>query len=405
MGLAPIEDASAATTFVDAFSVNAQESNPHGVAFNTDGTKMFVTGTTGDDVNEYACTTGFDVSTCSFTEAFDVSAQETNPTDVAFNTDGTKMFLIGFTGDDVNEYTLEVGFDFDGVPTVTETTSDSECYDCIPPVLQSSHIKILTNDYVIATGDDPLHITAHVGDKVTILLNMTDNKPVDTIPFAGLYTNYQDKPDDMNNYYANNYNNLKQVSTSFYEWNVQADDVAYDYDGTVSWSENVPEIVIDDTDEDNFVFQNDDGLVQYFMMPFTFTLNDSMDSTQFIAKVYDNSYNRLQVTLPVTLEIIPQETVVLSDAEEIATLDEGIVDTIPSEDPIPLLNEPILLTVLSQWSGYSQTTSDDAEVLSSLGLQGDSLPAWTKNLGEWVVQEKLDVSELITAIQYVNNQF
>jgi len=334
-----------------------------------------------------------------------VSAQETNPTDVAFNTDGTKMFLIGFTGDDVNEYTLEVGFDFDGVPTVTETTSDSECYDCIPPVLQSSHIKILTNDYVIATGDDPLHITAHVGDKVTILLNMTDNKPVDTIPFAGLYTNYQDKPDDMNNYYANNYNNLKQVSTSFYEWNVQADDVAYDYDGTVSWSENVPEIVIDDTDEDNFVFQNDDGLVQYFMMPFTFTLNDSMDSTQFIAKVYDNSYNRLQVTLPVTLEIIPQETVVLSDAEEIATLDEGIVDTIPSEDPIPLLNEPVLLTVLSQWSGYSQTTSDDAEVLSSLGLQGDSLPAWTKNLGEWVVQEKLDVSELITAIQYVNNQF
>jgi len=134
-------------------------------------------------------------------------------------------------------------------------------------------------------------------------------------------------------------------------------------------------------------------------------MNNSMESTQIIAKVYDGSHNRLLVTLPVTLEIIPQETVVLSDAEEIATLDEGIVDTIPSEDPIPLLNEPVLLTVLSQWSGYSQTTSDDAEVLSSLGLQGDSLPAWTKNLGEWVVQEKLDVSELITAIQYVNNQF
>jgi hypothetical protein len=41
---------------------------------------MFVVGSSGDDVNEYALSTGFDVSTASFTDAFSISAQETNPT-------------------------------------------------------------------------------------------------------------------------------------------------------------------------------------------------------------------------------------------------------------------------------------------------------------------------------------
>ncbi|MDC0388312.1 hypothetical protein OAM17_03100, partial [Nitrosopumilus sp.] len=280
----------------------------------------------------------------------------------------------------------------------------SDCYDCKPPVLQSSHITILTNDYVVSTGDDPLHITANVGDKVTVILNVTDNKSVDTFRFAGLYTNYQEKPNDMNTFYANNYDKWKHVSTSFYEWNVRSDDVAYDYDGTITWSDNAPTVVTDEITDENYFMINDDYTLEYFMMPFTFTMNDSMETSQIIAKIYDASGNRLHVTLPVTLEIIQKETVILLDDEEITILDKGDVIVTPSEDTVPLLNEPVLLTVLSQWSGYSQVISDDAEMLSSLGLQGDSLPSWTKHLGEWVIQEKLDVSELIMAINYVHNE-
>jgi hypothetical protein len=72
---------------------------------------MFVVGTTGDDVNEYDLSVGFDVSTASYSQNFSVAAQETTPTDVPFNTDGTKMFILGITGDDINEYTLSTGFD------------------------------------------------------------------------------------------------------------------------------------------------------------------------------------------------------------------------------------------------------------------------------------------------------
>ena len=98
-------------SFVDSFSVSSQEANPKALAFNTDGTKMFVVGSSGDDVNEYTLSTGFDVSTASFVDSFSVGSQEIFPVGLAFNTDGTKMFVVGYEGDDVNEYTLSTGFD------------------------------------------------------------------------------------------------------------------------------------------------------------------------------------------------------------------------------------------------------------------------------------------------------
>ena len=97
--------------FVHSFDVSSQESEPSGVAFSADGSRMFVTGTDGDDVNEYALSTPFDVSTAGFVHSFDVSSQDTNPEGVAFSADGTKMFVAGYTGADINEYTLSTPFD------------------------------------------------------------------------------------------------------------------------------------------------------------------------------------------------------------------------------------------------------------------------------------------------------
>ena len=93
------------------FSVNAQENQPRGITFNTDGTKMFIVGTQGDDVNEYTLSTGFDLSsTVTFVDSFAVT-QCPNPTAVKFNTDGTKMFVTGVGNSNVHEYALTTGFD------------------------------------------------------------------------------------------------------------------------------------------------------------------------------------------------------------------------------------------------------------------------------------------------------
>ena len=98
-------------SFVHSFDISSEETTAESVRFNNDGTKMFILGRAGDDVYEYTLTTGFDVSTASFVDSFDVSPQEEDGMGLAFNTDGTKMFVTGFDGDDINEYTLTTGFD------------------------------------------------------------------------------------------------------------------------------------------------------------------------------------------------------------------------------------------------------------------------------------------------------
>ena len=103
-------DVSSTVTLVDCASVS-EESKPDELEFNPDGTKMFVMGESGDDVNEYTLSTGFDVSTATFVDSFSVNSEETVPTGLAFTYDGTKMFVVGWTGEDVNEYTLSTGFD------------------------------------------------------------------------------------------------------------------------------------------------------------------------------------------------------------------------------------------------------------------------------------------------------
>ena len=43
-----VSSAQAAATFVDSFDVSGQDTNPTGLTFNNDGTKMFVSGNDGE---------------------------------------------------------------------------------------------------------------------------------------------------------------------------------------------------------------------------------------------------------------------------------------------------------------------------------------------------------------------
>ena len=98
-------------SYVDAFDVSSQDTDPRGLEFNTDGTKMFMTGDQGNDINEYTLTTGFDVSTASYVDSLDVSSYDTTVRDIAFNDDGTKMFYSGHQNNDVHLWTLSTAFD------------------------------------------------------------------------------------------------------------------------------------------------------------------------------------------------------------------------------------------------------------------------------------------------------
>ena len=108
------------------------------MAFSSDGTKMFVVGNFGDDVNEYTLSTPFDVSTASYAgdaERFSVASQETSPSGVAFSSDGAKMFVVGSSGDDVNEYTLSSVYPITVIdPFVTTWNMQSDNFGLEIPV-------------------------------------------------------------------------------------------------------------------------------------------------------------------------------------------------------------------------------------------------------------------------------
>ena len=98
---------------------------------------MFLVGTNGQDVNEYTLSTGFDLSsTVNFIGSFDVSSQEIYPSSITFNNDGTKMFVSGHSGDDVNEYSLTTPFSLVNVSGEHSgdviNTSSTDNYDTDP---------------------------------------------------------------------------------------------------------------------------------------------------------------------------------------------------------------------------------------------------------------------------------
>ncbi len=113
-------------------------SRPAGIAFNTDGTQMYVTGSGNGNIHQYDLSTGFDISTVSFDQTLDVSPQDSSPKGVAFSSDGSQLFHTGTSTDAVYEYSLSTDFDIttatfsqsfsvgsqDGFPTGLEFNSD-----------------------------------------------------------------------------------------------------------------------------------------------------------------------------------------------------------------------------------------------------------------------------------------
>ena len=177
----------AGVTFVDSFSVSSQETVPRGLAFNTDGTKMFVVGDTGNDVNEYTLSTGFDVSTASFVDSFDVSSQETTPGGLAFNTDGTKMFVVGNAGDDVNEYTLSTGWDVSTASFVDSFDVSSQESSPSGLAFNNDGTKMFVTGYV---GDDVNEYTLTTGfDVINTVPTLSSSSPSDGATSVGVNDN------------------------------------------------------------------------------------------------------------------------------------------------------------------------------------------------------------------------
>ena len=86
------------------------------VVFNNDGTKMFIVNHENPKrtVDYYSLSTAFDVSTATMDGEYSIAGQEQRANSIAFNNDGTRMVVAGVGNDSqvqIHEYSLSTGFD------------------------------------------------------------------------------------------------------------------------------------------------------------------------------------------------------------------------------------------------------------------------------------------------------
>ena len=269
--------------------------------------------------------------------------------------------LLNFTGLSITNW-LQIG-QYGDVTT---------CYDCTPPTVTDVKVSLDSSIPIKVTDDNQVHINAGIGDSVSVMVTVADNLGADTVPFAGIYTNFGDTPDNL--FYANNFDSTKQMSTSYYEWFVRSDDIAFDNDGAITWTDATAKVNSDRT--------------QTFT--YTMTINDSVESSQVWMDVADNAGNYAKLALPITLEVsgAPGITFASDDSQKV----------------VSFFNESILLAIVSQWTAASSDDASNVEQLSSvLGIE-NQLPTWTTDLASWVADDKIDVADMIVAVEYVINQ-
>ena len=92
-------------------SVGSDESSPDGLSFSRYGTKIYVTGWGGDEINQYTLSTAWDISTASHDGTFSISAQEGTARGGQISADGTKFYVLGSDNNTIYQYTLSTAWD------------------------------------------------------------------------------------------------------------------------------------------------------------------------------------------------------------------------------------------------------------------------------------------------------
>ena len=94
-----------------SLDVSSKEADPKALAFSTDGTKLFVAGSASNKIIRYNLSTAFDLSTASFHSEVSVSSQNTGIGSIRFKSDGSKLFVLDNGTDAVYSYSLSSAYD------------------------------------------------------------------------------------------------------------------------------------------------------------------------------------------------------------------------------------------------------------------------------------------------------
>ena len=94
----------------NSLDVSAKSPSPREIKFSTDGTNLYITGSTST-VDQYKLGSAWDLSTATFYRTIDIFSQDFVPRGLAFSSDGTKMFVAGAWNKKIYQYTLSTPWD------------------------------------------------------------------------------------------------------------------------------------------------------------------------------------------------------------------------------------------------------------------------------------------------------
>lgn len=101
----------ATSTLNQTFSISGISEIPYSLFFKPDGTKFYVNGLTSDAVYQYDLSTAWDISTATYVQSYYIGGVQAIPRFLTFKPDGTKMYVSGATGDELDEFNLSVAWD------------------------------------------------------------------------------------------------------------------------------------------------------------------------------------------------------------------------------------------------------------------------------------------------------
>lgn len=94
-----------------SYSVSSEDTDPQDITFSPDGTRMFLLGAGSDRIHQYTLSTPWDVTLATHVSSVSIASEEGNPKGLTFKPDGTKAYMTGYSTDRVYQYTLLISWD------------------------------------------------------------------------------------------------------------------------------------------------------------------------------------------------------------------------------------------------------------------------------------------------------
>jgi 6-phosphogluconolactonase (cycloisomerase 2 family) len=241
-----------------SFLVRAEEEYPQAIFFNNVGTKLYILGSEGDDITEYTPGTAFDLSTIqSHATALNTTAQESAPHDMLFNDDGTVLYILGDSDDDITEYPLVTAYDpssYNGGASSALTISGQD---------GSPRAMIFNDDgtilYMLGTNSDtiyayPLDTAYDISSYSSGVASALDVSGTDSNPRAIFFNGdgsvlylASANGDDITsfpldtNYDISSYSSGVSTALDVGPWEQQVRDAIFNNDGTVLYTVGIDE--------------------------------------------------------------------------------------------------------------------------------------------------------------------